>query len=92
MLEAELAKSGFSKKSVAEKLGISPRALSCKLSGKHKFSPAERMVISRLLSVEESYLFSTQSETHPSAIAPECISIPVSISGELIETITVPKR
>mgnify|MGYP001648964786 FL=1 len=32
-LEAELAKRGIAKKEIAQELGITPRALSCKLSG-----------------------------------------------------------
>lgn len=92
VLEAELAKAGFTKKSVAEMLGITARTMSSKLTGKHKFSKAERMAISNLLNSDESHLFDAQCEMHPSVSTPECISIPVSIGGELIETITVPKQ
>ena len=33
-----------------------------------------------------------ENEKHPSAATPECISIPISIGGELIDTVNVPKR
>lgn len=33
-----------------------------------------------------------ENEKHPSAATPECISIPISIGGELIDTVNVPKN
>ena len=82
-LEAELAGAGLSKKKLAEELGITARTLSYKLS-EGKLSKAEQIAAAHLLG--------KNAEMHPGKNSPECISIPVSVNGELIETITVPKR
>ncbi len=82
-LEAALARTGLTKKSLADELGITARTLSYKLAD-GKLSKAEQIAAAHLL--EQS------AEMHPSAATPECISIPVMIGGQLIETITVPKQ
>ena len=75
-LEAALARTGLTKKALADELGITARTLSYKLSG-GKLSKAEQTAAEHLLA--------QSAEMHPSADSPECISIPVSIDGELVE-------
>lgn len=45
ILESEISKSGVKKKDIADKLGLSPRALSSKLTGKTDFWLKEVLII-----------------------------------------------
>lgn len=45
ILESEISKSGVKKKDIAKKLGLSPRALSSKLTGKVDFWLSEVVAI-----------------------------------------------
>lgn len=59
MLEAEISKNGITKKYIAEKIGISPRSLSCKLAGKTDLWWKEIQVIQSIFpNVPAEQLFS----------------------------------
>lgn len=59
MLEAEISKNGISKKYIADQIGISPRALSCKLAGKTDLWWKEIQVIQSIFpNVPAEQLFS----------------------------------
>lgn len=49
-LEAEISKRGIKKKQIAEQLGISERAFSCKMTGKNDFWLEEALAIYSLFS------------------------------------------
>ena len=55
ILEAKIAENGIAKKDIAEKLGITPRSLSCKLSGDVDFWWKEVVAISEIFSEIEPF-------------------------------------
>jgi hypothetical protein len=59
-----------------------------------RFHATERSLKELRASIEEHDCIAEliENEKHPSAATPECISIPISIGGELIDTVNVPKN
>ena len=91
VLEAKIASRGIKKKDIAEKIGISARTLSFKLSEAGRFSAAEQQVIAQMLDSDIDTLFKEKMHSNADKTS-ERIPIPVSIDGKMIDTITVLKQ
>lgn len=66
LLEERIAKSGFKKKAIAEKLNLTPYGLQLKVEGKNEFKASEIYLLCELLGIEtgqmEKIFFTKQGE------------------------------
>ena len=66
LLEERIAKSGFKKKAIAEKLSLTPYGLQLKVEGKNEFKASEIYLLCELLGIEtgqmEEIFFTKQGE------------------------------